>query len=155
MAGLGVAQYPFTKFRFRVTIDGLGEAHFSEVSGFEATTDVIEYRYGDYVNNSAQKVPGLTKYSNIILKWGVIESVDLYNWMTKTIGGEAAVDGTETDRKTVTINLLGEDGETVKASWQVVRAWPCKYTAPDFNASSSEIAFESLELAHEGLTRTI
>ncbi len=155
MAGFGGAPYPFTKFRFRVRIDGLDGGYFSEVSGFEATTDVIEYRYGDYINNSAQKVPGLTKYSNIILKWGVIESVDLYNWMTATIGGEAAVDGTEIERKTVTIELLGEDAETVKASWQVVRAWPCKYTAPDFNASSSEIALESLELAHEGLTRTM
>ena len=64
-----------------------------------------------------------------------------------------AVNGTEVVREDITIELLGEDGQTVKASWQVRQAWPCKYTAPDFNANSSELAIESLELAHEGITR--
>ena len=55
-------------------------------------------------------------------------------------------------RKTITITLLDEE-ETPAASWQVINAWPTKYTAPDFNATSSEVAIETLEIAHEGMTR--
>lgn len=39
------------------------------------------------------------------------------------------------------------------ASWRVINAWPVKYTGPDFNATSSEVAVETLEVAHEGMTR--
>ncbi len=145
--------YPFTKFRFRINVHGF-TAGFSEVSGFDASTDVIEYRAGSDKNNSTIKLSGLTKYSNITLKWGMTEDMELYNWFTASVGGEAAVNGTEIEREDLTIELLGEDGETVRAQWQVRQAWPCKYVAPDFNANASEIAFESIELAHEGLTRT-
>lgn len=148
-----VNNYPFTKFRFRMIVNGF-TAGFSEVQGFDATTDVIEYRAGSDRNNSTIKLGGLTKYSNITLKWGMTEDRTLYDWMTATIGGESAVNGTEIVREDITIELLGEDGDTVKASWQIRQAWPCKYTAPDFNANASELAFESVELAHEGLTRT-
>ena len=144
--------YPLTKFRFRMIVNGF-TAGFSEVSGFDASTDVIEYRAGSDTNNSTIKLPGLTKYSNITLKWGMTEDKSLYDWVTASIGGEAAVNGTNIGREDVTIELLDTDGQTVKAAWQVIRAWPCKYTAPDFNANSSEIAFESIELAHEGLIR--
>ena len=56
------------------------------------------------------------------------------------------------NRKTITITLLDEE-EAPAASWQVINAWPMRYTAPDFNATSSEIAIETLEIAHEGMTR--
>lgn len=151
---MGMNGYPFTKFRFRMTVRG-AEAGFSEVSGFDATADVIEYRAGNFRNNSTIKLPGLTKYSNITLKWGMTEDKALYDWMTSVIGGDAAVNGTDISPEDITIELLAEDGITVRASWQITRAWPCKYTGPDFNANSSEVAFESLELAHEGLTRTL
>lgn len=151
---LGSNNYPFTKFRFRMIVNGFS-AGFSEVSGFDATTDVIEYRAGNFRNNSTVKLGGLTKYSNITLKWGMTTDKTLYDWMTSVIGGESAVNGVEIIPEDITIELLAEDGETVKASWQIRRAWPCKYTGPDFNANSSEVAFESLELAHEGMTRTL
>jgi len=149
---MAATTYPFAKFRFQIEVNGY-TAGFSEVQGFDATIDVIEYRAGSSKENSVIKMPGLTKYSNITLKWGMTEDKALYDWVTAGIGGSAAVAGTEVERQDITINLLGEDGETVRASWQIRQAWPCKYTAPDFNANASEIAFESIELAHEGLTR--
>lgn len=144
--------YPFTKFRFRMIVNGF-TAGFSEVSGFDATTDVIEYRAGSDKNNSTIKLGGLTKYSNITLKWGMTDDKQLYDWFTSAVGGESAVNGTEITRQDITIELLGDDGNTVRASWQIRQAWPCKYVAPDFNANSSELAMESIELTHEGLTR--
>lgn len=138
--------YPYKKFRFRLVIDGIDQAGFSEVSGFDANVDVIEYREGDAKVTSAMKLPGLTKYGNITMKWGTTDSMDLYEWLKGISDGEIV-------RKTVNISILDDLGEA-KASWQLINAWPCKYTAPDFNATASEVAIESLEIAHEGMTRT-
>ncbi|MCI8991432.1 MAG: phage tail protein [Eubacterium sp.] len=139
-----MATYPHGKFRYKVEIDGLEAGGFSEASGFDASIDVIEYREGDMVQ-TPMKIPGLKKYGNITLKQGVADSMVMYEWMIAGVEGEV-------ERKTITITILDET-ETAAASWQVINAWPTKYTAPDFNATSSEIAIESMEIAHEGMTR--
>ncbi|MCI8294123.1 MAG: phage tail protein [Hespellia sp.] len=139
-----MATYPHGKFRYKVEIDGLEAGGFSEASGFDASIDVIEYREGDMVQ-TPMKIPGLKKYGNITLKQGVADSMVMYEWMIAGVEGEV-------ERKTITITILDET-ETAAASWQVINAWPTKYTAPDFNATSSEIAIESIEIAHEGMTR--
>jgi phage tail-like protein len=36
--------------------------------------------------------------------------------------------------------------------WNITRAWPCKYMGPGMNAKNNEIAIESLEICHEGLS---
>lgn len=138
--------YPHGRFRYKVEIDGIAAGGFSEATGFEASIDVIEYREGDMVTTPL-KLPGLKKYGNITLKQGLADSMELYKWMIGGINGAV-------ERKTITITLLDEE-EAPAASWQVINAWPVKYTAPDFNASASEVAIESLEIAHEGLTRVL
>lgn len=139
-----MAGYPHGKFRYKVEIDGLDAGGFSEVSGFDASIDVIEYREGDMVQ-TPMKIPGLKKYGNITLKQGLADSMVLYDWVIAGVNGAVV-------RKTITITLLDEE-EAPAASWQVINAWPTKYTAPDFNATSSEVAIETLEIAHEGMTR--
>lgn len=139
-----MASTPYAKFRYKVEIDGLEAGGFSEASGFDASIDVIEYREGDMIQ-TPMKLPGLKKYGNITLKQGVADSMVMYEWMIAGVEGEV-------ERKTITITILDET-ETATASWQVINAWPAKYTAPDFNATSSEVAIESIEIAHEGMTR--
>lgn len=139
-----MAGYPHGKFRYKVEIDGLDAGGFSEVTGFDASIDVIEYREGDMVQ-TPMKIPGLKKYGNITLKQGLADSMVLYEWIIAGVNGAV-------ERKTITITLLDEE-EAPAASWQVINAWPMKYTAPDFNATSSEVAIETLEIAHEGMTR--
>ena len=136
--------YPHGRFRYKVEIDGLAAGGFSEVTGFNASIDVIEYREGDMVT-TPMKLPGLKKYGNITLKQGLADSMVLYDWIVEGINGAV-------QRKTITITLLDEE-ESPAASWQVINAWPVKYSAPDFNATSSEVAIESIEIAHEGMTR--
>jgi len=138
--------YPHRNFRFRLEIDGLEAGGFSEVNGFDATFDVVEYRQGDDPVITPRKLPGLIKYGNITLKWGASDSLVLYEWLMDVNEGNI-------QQKTVTITALDEEGNP-SASWRCINAWPIKYTAPDFNATASEVAMESLELAHEGLTRT-
>ncbi len=139
------SKHPYRNFRFRVEVDGLEAGNFSEVTGFDASIDVIEYREGTDVI-TPRKLPGLIKYGNITLKWGAADTMVLYDWLIDISEGTV-------ERKTITITHIDEAGDDA-ASWQLINAWPMKYTAPDFNALGSEVAFESIELAHEGLTRT-
>ncbi|MBQ9632573.1 MAG: phage tail protein [Lachnospiraceae bacterium] len=137
--------YPHGRFRYKVEIDGLDAGGFSEVTGFDASIDVIEYREGDDTT-TPRKLAGLKKYGNITMRQGLVDSTVMYDWIME--GVNAAL-----DRKTITVTLLDEEGNPA-AAWQVINAWPMRYTAPDFNASASEVAIESMEIAHEGLTRT-
>ena len=69
--GSGLA-YPLTKMNFLVTADSVsGTAAFSEVSGIEATVDVIEFRQGNANSMAPVKIPGLVKHGNVTLKMGV------------------------------------------------------------------------------------
>jgi len=138
-------QDPYRQFRFRVDIDGM-VAGFSEVTFGDTTTDPVEYREGDELP-IFRKLSGLTKYGNITLKWGITDSMDLYNWRQQIIDT-----GAEGARKNVLITLINEAGED-KAQWLVVKAWPSKYDPPDFSGKGNEVAIETLELVHEGFKR--
>ncbi len=140
-----MAGYPNPKFRYKVEIDGIEAGGFTEVTGNDITIEAIEYREGDMTAETPMKVPGLKKYGNLTLKQGLADSKVLYDWLASGLQGAV-------ERKTVTITL-NNDSQAAAASWQVINAWPTKYTAPDLNATASEIAIETLEIAHEGLTR--
>ena len=137
--------YPLAKYKYKVTIDGIGVAGFSEVTGYDASIEATDYREGNMVAPTPIKVAGIRKYSNITLKWGVTSNMDMYKWMAGSFEGPV-------DRKTVAIDLMDDNNKEI-ATWKIINAWPTKYTGPEFNATSSDVAIESLELAHEGLTR--
>lgn len=138
-----MAVYPGAKFRFKLEIDGLEAGRFSEVSGFDAAIEPIEYREGNMAAEAPMKVVGLRKYGTITLKNGRLKGKGVYGWIEKGTAGEV-------ERKNVIVSLL-DDMQNVTAVWKITNAWPVKYSAPDFNADSCEIAVESLELAHEGM----
>ena len=138
--------YPFKKYNYKVLIDQKEEAGFSEVSSPDITSDPVEYREGNMAGRTPGKQPGIMKYSNVTLKRGTTESQVFVNWMKEIQNGV-------TNRKTVVITLMDDEMKEV-ASWQLEKAWPTKYTAPDFNATSNEVAIETLELVTEGVTRT-
>ena len=125
-------------------LEFLGDAVLEVVSSDFLFRTFPEMPEGD-MTQTPLKIPGLKKYGNITLKQGLVDSMVLYEWMTAGLEGDV-------ERKTLTITLLDIAGSPA-ASWQIINAWPVKYTAPDFNATSSEVAIESLEIAHEGMTR--
>jgi phage tail-like protein len=140
----GVIRDPYSNYNFLVEIDGITRAAFQQVSGFDSTVDVVEHREGGE-NTTVRKIPGMTKYSNIQLKWGISDDRDLYDWHRRVISGDI-------ERKNGSIVLLDRRGQE-SARWNFMRAWPTKYDAPDFNAEGTDVAIETLELAHEGLER--
>ena len=136
---------PYGNFAFLLEIDGITSAGFSECTGTNAEISPIEYREGNE-SLTPRKLPGLNKYSNVTLKRGVTDDLDLFNWFNAGASGDV-------DRKqTMSIVLLDEQrNEAVR--WNLLNAWPCKYIAADLKANTSEIAIESVELCHEGLIR--
>jgi phage tail-like protein len=140
----GVIHDPYGNYNFLIELDGITRGAFRECSGLNSNIDVIEYREGGE-NTTVRKLPGMTKYDNITLRWGVTDDTELYDWHRQIVNGQS-------DRRTGSIVLLGRDGNEV-ARWNFVRAWPAVYTGPELNAESTEVAIEALELAHEGVER--
>jgi len=135
---------PYRNFSFLVEIDGITQAGFSDASGFGASTDPIEYREGGETK-TVRKLPGLTKYTNITLKWGLTDSRELYDWYKDVVNGKI-------ERKSGSIILLDLEGnEAVR--WNFFEAWPTKWDGPDFTAKGNDVAIETLELAHERVER--
>jgi len=132
---------PFRNFNFRVEIDGIAVASFAEVSGLESETVVIDYRTGD--SRVTRKLPGLTKYANIVLKRGMTLDLALWQWRKSVVEGRA-------ERRNGSIVLSDEAGKDMLRI-NFFEGWPCKWEGPALNAKTSEVAIETLEIAHEGL----
>jgi phage tail-like protein len=135
---------PYRGFNFKVEIDGISEAGFQECSGLDATTDVQEYREGTD-SNHVRHLTGLNKYSPITLKRGITDSTSLWQWRQKVIDGK-------TERKNVSIVLYNEAQEE-KLRWNLRNAWPSKWTGPTFNATSNDVAIESMEIVHDEMLK--
>jgi len=133
---------PVLGFNFRVEINGVFEAGFNEVSGLQAEIEVQEYREGG-INDFMHKFAGPVKFpSNLVLKNGNTDSVKLWSWYQDVMRGKF-------DRKSLDVVLLDAAGDE-KRRWKFKNAYPVKWNGPGLKATSSEVALESLELAHEG-----
>ena len=141
-------QDPLRNFRFRLEIDGLEQAAFSEVTIGDLSNEPIEYREGDEIT-TVRKLSSLTKYANITLKWGITDSIELAEWHQLIVGGATLQ---EEIRKTVVIRVQDEAGAD-KAAFEITRAWPCKYDPTDLNGKGNEVAIDTLELCNEGIKR--
>ena len=135
---------PYSNFNFLVDLDGTVLGGFSECSGLESETDVMEYREGGDKYNSVRKLPGLNKFSNITLKRGVTGSTALYEWRQKVINGQI-------ERREFSITLLDESRNPVY-KWDIRNAWPCRRTGPRLVAGQSGVAIEEIEICHEGFS---
>jgi phage tail-like protein len=136
-------QYPLPIFHFTVEWNGT-RVGFSEVSGLTQENQAIEYRDGSFLEFSSMKMPGMRKFSNIILKRGVVKGDnDFFKWLS-------TVKLNTVERRNVIISLLDQDHNPVMV-WKVSNAFPVKVEGPQLKASANEVAIETIEIAHEGL----
>lgn len=148
----GKGDYPIPKFHFRVEWGNDLQMNFTEVSGLDFETEVIEYRHGNSKIYNKTKQPGLTKYSNVTLKRGTFEGdFDFYDEWKKTFAFQEGNQTGSEFRRTVTIMLLNESHEPM-ITWKLENAWPSKIQSTDLKADANEVAIETMELVHEGLT---
>ena len=139
-----MTNYPLSKFHFQVNWGGT-KIGFSEVSGLDIESEIIEYRQGASPDFSKIKMPGMMKYSNITLKKGMFKGDNEYYEWLQTIQLNTV------ERRDLTISLLNDAHEPV-VTWKVQNAFPVKISGTDLKADGNEVAIETLEIAHEGLT---
>lgn len=137
--------YPLPRFHFQVDWGGT-KISFTEVTGLVIEREKIEYRHSDSKDFHKIAMPGLQKTAPLVLKRGKFENDIEYNDWYEEVSDERA-----TKRRDVIIRLLNEKQNPV-AAWKASRCFPLKVTAPDLKSDANEIAVESVELAHEGLT---
>ncbi|MFN6565518.1 MAG: phage tail protein [Nostoc sp. ChiSLP01] len=131
--------YPIPVFYYRVTIDGDDSHAFSEVSGLSIEYETITYRDGMSYKDGAKHMPGLSTPVSLSLKKGIVRKDSyLFNWIS-------TVKLNTVTKRDIRIDLLDETGTAV-VCWTAINAFPKKLDAPSFNATSNEVAIESLDL---------
>ena len=141
---------PYVQFNFLVDL-GTGvtagpQAGFQECSNIGMEVTVAEYRTGNMVENSVQKITGINKATDVTFKRGVIGSLDLYQWLDQIRNGDQAA------LRTITIQLQSEDHTTVVQQWKLLRARIIKHVSGPLNAKGTDVAMEELTVAYERLT---
>ena len=133
-------------FRFAIEIEGIHQAVFNECSGLGVQTEVFEYKEGG-LNGYSRKFPGHTTYSNITLKWGMADTTDLWDWYNRLLSDPRQWK----ERKDVSVIHYDSEGTQIRR-WNLTAAFPVKWSGPSFNAATSEVAIETLELAFDDFT---
>jgi phage tail-like protein len=134
---------PYLNFNFRVDINGITIAGFSEARLPEGRIEAVAYREGTDKTSAARLLPGRVEWGPVVLRRGFTGDPALFAWWQEVLQGNVT-------RRDVSIVLLDEERADV-ARWLIRRAWPQKWVAPDLRGLGNEVAIETLELAHEGI----
>ncbi|MCX2743869.1 phage tail protein [Mangrovivirga sp. M17] len=139
-----MAEYPLPKFHFQIEWGG-SRIGFTEVTGLDVETEIIEYTEGYRREYNSLKMPGRQKFGNVTLKRGILPLDNEFFawWNTASLN--------KVERRDVTISLLNEKHEPTM-TWRVKNAWPAKIAGTDLKADGNEVAVNSIELAHEGIS---
>ncbi|KAF5057419.1 T4-like virus tail tube protein gp19 [anaerobic digester metagenome] len=124
---------------------GGSRINFSEVSGLSIEYDLINYRGGASGETTVSTMPGLRKENIIILKRCISRGDnEFFEWISSNHFNSA-------QKRDLLISLLNELHEPVM-TWKVKNAWPVKLEGPVLKADASEVAIETLQLVHEGIS---
>ena len=139
---------PLVGYHFHVEIDGISQAQFRECTGLDSESEIIEYKEaGKDGQTVVRKQPGALKWSNIVLKRGITDIMELWEWRKLVEQGKV-----NDARKSGSVVLYNQGNEEI-ARWNFQDGWPSKITGPQAKADGNEVAIEELTIAHEGLER--
>jgi phage tail-like protein len=139
---------PYPSYNFELIVTGISndgkavKGSFMEVGGLGVEMPPIEYRNGSE-DITVRKIPGLKKFTNLTLKWGITGDLIFWNWVVEGMNGLV--------QRCPGAIVLNDENRKEVMRWTFTRGWPCKWTGPGLNAKNNEIAIETLEIAHEGL----
>jgi phage tail-like protein len=117
---------------------------FSECSGLEMSMQVEEYKEGGR-NGAVLKFPTRVNWTNLVLKRGMTPDTALWDWHYAFVQGRG--------KRRDGIIVLQNDLHLPVNIWYFKRGFPAKWTGPAMNASQNNVAVETLEIAHEGLSQ--
>ena len=133
--------------RFLLEVEGVEIGTFTEVSGLNVEVSEEQIEEGGQ-NHFVHRVPGRMSWPNIVLKRGLVDNDNLFNWFWKS-SGDGFAEQNKLERRTAAITIISEDGERLR-SWRLDGVFPVKWTGPDFAVSNQDRASEELEIAHNG-----
>jgi phage tail-like protein len=137
---------PHLGSNFYVSIYGLIVGQFQKVSGLESSIDVHEFAEGG-LNEYTHRAAGPVKYERITLSHGVTDLQTMYKWYEGVAKGVPV-------RTNMTIMVLDSVGFPVMW-WDVKSVLPVRWVGPSLDAGSSEVAVESIELIHNGISKSV
>lgn len=135
---------PYGNYYFSLELAGIEVAHFMECSGLKSSSQVFEIEEGG-LNSRTHKRPGQSRWENIVLRYASSTSTHLLSWRDTFLRDQFG------DRRDGTITLMNNAGEPIR-SWSFKNAWPVSWEGPQLNSGQSELAIETLEIAHDGLS---
>jgi len=120
---------------------------FTEISGLQIEHDPVTYKHGMSFATGPVIIPGMEKEVRLTMKKGSFQGSNfLAKWITDTY----AVPAKDT-KQDILVDLCDESGKVV-IRWKVRGAMPIKFDGPNLNASSNEVAIETLELIADGIS---
>ena len=117
---------------------------FKSLSGMDSETEIVEFKQGN--DTVVRKKPGRTTYANIVLERGYTATDDLWQWRQNIENGKI-------DRRSGSVIILDQDGQTEVARYNFYEGWPCKWYVPDMDSDKSGMAIEKIEIAVEKVER--
>ena len=137
-------------FHFQVELLGLDgddiDTRFQSVAGLRASIETESIAEGGE-NRFKHLIPTKASYGDLTLKRGLVTSSALVDWCRRS------VESLEIEPSDLNISLLDENHDP-SMTWQVKHAWPKKWSVADFNAESSAIVIETIELGYQFFTVT-
>jgi phage tail-like protein len=134
----------YRNYNFLLRVEA-AEIRFTECIGLGMRIEPIRYRESG-MRSIVRALPGPVAYSEVILRYGVTDAIDLWSWLKNTAEGNV-------QRKRVTIVQLANDGATQKINWNLFEAWPCQFSGVPFDSLGREAAIEEVRLAFDRLER--
>lgn len=161
-------KYPLPAYNYRVSVlsgtflrstggikldelsDKITVISCTEVSGLQMEIDSVVYRHGLSFLTGFHIVPGAPKEIQLSMKGGVTrDGTYLSDWMNISYPFLRPIPQSLVRKRDLLVDLCDEHGKPV-VRWTILKALPVKLVAPTFQADTSEVAFEQLDLiAHE------
>lgn len=136
---------PWGSYYFALQLKNIEVGHFLECSGLKTSAEVFEIQEGG-LNGQVHRLPGRSKWENIVLKFGTSASTLLLEWRDRWLQDQFG------ERSTTwgSVVMYDNNGKKLR-TFYFLNAWPVSWEGPSMNSDSSGLAVETLEIAHEGL----
>lgn len=145
MAEAGTFTEPFRAYNFKLVINGVTEGRFTECSDLAVRVQTIKYREAGQ-NQIVHSLGGPVEYADVVLRYGLTTSRELWEWMMKSAAGTV-------ERRNVSIIMLDSAGVTESLRWNLIEAWPCEWRGAPLDALARTVAIETLRLTFNRLER--
>lgn len=140
--------YPPRGFHFQVQFlnkqFAVIDSMFQSVSGLSASVEITEVVEGGE-NRFKHKLPQSVRFPNLVLKRGMVPDSTLLRWCN------SAIENFEFAPMDLLVILMNDKMVPLK-TWSIKGALPVKCEVSEFNAESSNIVIETIELTYKYFT---